>query len=111
MKNSFIKIPEIDSKLLSVRWWFWERFRHVKDARSLIFFTPASVNPPPQISRDCRFLKATIKERKKERKMQLKYIKKNGSLFILTYCSHKKHSQRAGGGGAFLNNVIAPIIP
>jgi hypothetical protein len=52
------KIPEINSRVLSVNLQFWERFSCVRETISLIFFTPASVNNPPHISRDCRFLNA-----------------------------------------------------
>ena len=51
-------VPETNSKVLSVRLQFWERLSTIKEDRSLMFFTPASVNPPPHISRDCRFLKS-----------------------------------------------------
>jgi hypothetical protein len=52
------KIPETNSNVLSVRLEFCDRFSSVREARSLIFITPASVNPPPHISRDWRFLKS-----------------------------------------------------
>lgn len=52
------KIPEANSNVLSVRLQFCDRFSSFREARSLIFFTPASVNPPPHISRDWRFLKS-----------------------------------------------------
>ena len=51
-------IPEINSKVLSVRLVFCDRFRYVRRTRSLIFFTPASVSHPPQISSSLRFLKS-----------------------------------------------------
>uniref|UniRef100_A0A2P2MLH9 Uncharacterized protein n=1 Tax=Rhizophora mucronata TaxID=61149 RepID=A0A2P2MLH9_RHIMU len=53
--------PEINSNVLSVRLQFWDRLSSDKDVRSFMFFTPASVNPPPHISSDCRFLKFTQK--------------------------------------------------
>lgn len=52
------EVPEISSKVLSVRLPFCDRLSTIKEERSLMFFTPASVNPPPHISRDCRFLKS-----------------------------------------------------
>ena len=58
MSNKKQMIPEINSKVLSVRLVFCDRFRTVRCTRSLIFFTPASVSPPPQISSDLRFLKS-----------------------------------------------------
>lgn len=58
MSNKKQMIPEINSKVLSVRFVFCDRFRTVRCTRSLIFFTPASVSPPPQISSDLRFLKS-----------------------------------------------------
>ena len=50
-------IPEIISNVLSVRLQFCDRFSSDRDERSLIFFTPASVNPPPHISKERKFLK------------------------------------------------------
>lgn len=57
-KHSSKGLPEINSKVLSVRLEFCDRFNNVRDERSLIFFMPASVNHPPQISKDLRFLKS-----------------------------------------------------
>lgn len=57
-------IPESNSKDLFVRLQFCERFSSVKEGRSLIFFTPASVKPPPHISRDWRFLKPVSHEKR-----------------------------------------------
>uniref|UniRef100_A0A2P2L7Y6 Uncharacterized protein MANES_14G119400 n=1 Tax=Rhizophora mucronata TaxID=61149 RepID=A0A2P2L7Y6_RHIMU len=51
-------IPDIDSNVLSVKLQFCERFNTVRLVRCLIFLTPVSVNPPPQISRDWRFFKS-----------------------------------------------------
>lgn len=49
--------PEINSNVLSVRWQFCERFKKIKDARSLMFITPTSVSDPPHTSSDRRFFK------------------------------------------------------
>jgi hypothetical protein len=38
-----MKIPEINSKVLSVRLEFCEILSSIRDERSLIFFTPVSV--------------------------------------------------------------------
>ncbi|RDX69411.1 hypothetical protein CR513_51483, partial [Mucuna pruriens] len=43
---------------------FCDKFKHVRDERSLIFFTPSSVNPPPHISSNLRFLKPNTDDRK-----------------------------------------------
>lgn len=53
-------LPDISSKVLSVRLAFWERLRSVRALSSLIFFTPTSVIDPPHASRDSRFLKSEI---------------------------------------------------
>jgi hypothetical protein len=67
-----MEIPEINSKVLSVMLEFCERLSSIRDERSLIFFTPVSVSPPPQISRDLRFLKSDSSnngEGKKEKEL------------------------------------------
>ena len=53
-----MEIPEINSKVLSVRLEFCDKFSSLRYERFLIFLTPVSVSPPPHISRDLRFLKS-----------------------------------------------------
>lgn len=57
-RREIMEIPEINSKVLSVRLEFCDRFSSLRYERFLIFLTPVSVNPPPHISRDLRFLKS-----------------------------------------------------
>ena len=57
-QKRFMEIPEINSKVLSVRLEFCDRFSSIRDERFFMFLTPVSVNPPPHISRDLRFLKS-----------------------------------------------------
>lgn len=50
------------SRARSVRLLFWERFSRVRDVRSFMFLTPASVNNPPHSSSDSSFLKSARKK-------------------------------------------------
>lgn len=70
-------IPEIISSVLSVKLQFWDRFKSDRDERSLIFFTPASVNPPPHISKKRKFLKPIKKTNNQFFKNQIKHLTLN----------------------------------
>lgn len=59
-------LPEINSSVLSVRLEFCDKLRSVRDGRSFMFLTPASVNPPPHISSDCSFFRSAAKVNQQE---------------------------------------------
>jgi len=78
-----MKIPEINSKVLSVRLEFCEILSSIRDERSLIFFTPVSVSPPPQISRDLRLLKSDSSNKEEEKKERIN-LNQNLSMICKT---------------------------
>lgn len=59
-KQRSANIPEINSRVVSVRLQFCDKFKLFRDESSLIFFTPSSVNSPPHISSNLRFLKPVL---------------------------------------------------
>lgn len=86
-RNEKLKIPEITCKDLSVRLQFCDKFSHVRQTRSLRFLTPVSVNPPPHISRDWRFLKSVCTETHKN--LELKNEKITASCRSKPTCKIK----------------------
>lgn len=64
IKQRNATVPEINSRVLSVRLLFCDKFKQTREESSLIFFTPASVKAPPHISKDLKFLNSVSPQRK-----------------------------------------------